>query len=257
MKEQQFYDYILMLADSSLIMSQRLSEWNGHGPGLEEDIALTNITLDLLGQARYLYQYAAAIQNQNDTALRATEDSLAYLRDAQEYKNVLLAELPNGHWGVTIMKLFFLVQWQQIVYERLVDGQDQSLSAIAEKALKETAYHVRWSGEWLKRLGDGTVESHAKMEDALEELWPYTGEMFHAAFYEEQFFGKESDRIFEEMKSVWARKIKAVLNEATLTLPYQDIWMHKGGKTGVHTEHLGYILAEMQFLQRAYPGCEW
>ena len=246
-----------MLADSALIMSQRLSEWNGHGPDLEEDIALTNITLDLLGQSRYLYQYAASIQNQNNPGMVATEDSLAYLRDAPEYKNLLLAELPNGHWGATIMKLFFFVCWQQIVYNDLVYSEDKSLAAIAEKSLKETAYHVRWSGEWIKRLGDGTEESHGKMEGALSELWPYTGELFDAAPYEAHFFKKPTDHIFSKMESGWAQCVKAVLNEATLSAPGEDVWMHKGGKTGIHTEHLGYILAEMQFLQRAYPGCEW
>lgn len=257
MKEQQLFDYTLMLADSSLIMSQRLSEWNGHGPDLEMDIALTNITLDLLGQARFLYQFAATLKNNAGTEEQVTEDTLAYLRDAHEYKNVLLAELPNEHWGYTIMKLFFYVHWQNQVYNRLVYTKEKNLAAIAEKSLKETAYHMRWSDDWVKRLGDGTEESHAKMESALVDLWPYTGELFEPAPYEQSIFEKTHEGLFDEMKSDWRHRVLAVTSEATLTIPEESVWMHSGGKTGTHTEYLGYILAEMQFLQRAYPGCEW
>lgn len=257
MKDQQLFDFTLMLADSSLIMSQRLSEWNGHGPDLEMDIALTNITLDLLGQARFLYQFAATLKDKDGSEIPATEDTLAYLRDAHEFKNVLLAELPNDHWGYTIMKLFFFVHWQQQVYNRLVYAKEKAFAAIAEKSLKETAYHIRWTDDWVKRLGDGTQKSHAKMESALVDIWPYTGELFEPAPYEENIFGKEHAVLFDEMNSGWQQKVLAVIKEATLTIPDPNTWMQTGGKKGTHTEHLGYILAEMQFLQRAYPGCEW
>lgn len=256
MTDQQLFDYTLMLADSTLIMSQRLSEWNGHGPDLELDIALTNITLDLLGQARFLYQFAATVKNEESGGTLVTEDSLAYLRDAHEYKNVLLAELPNGHWGYTIIKLFLFVHWQQQVYNNIQETKSDALAAIAEKSLKETAYHIRWTDDWIKRLGDGTEESHAKMESALIDLWPYTGELFQPAPFE-TFTAKARQGIFEEMKRSWQQQIFSVMEEATLSIPRDNTWMQSGGKTGTHTEHLGYILAEMQYLQRVYPGCEW
>ncbi len=257
MKEQQLFDYTLMLADSSLIMSQRLSEWNGHGPDLEQDIALTNITLDLLGQARNFYQYAASLQNKDADGPEATEDTIAYLRDAHEFRNVLLVELPNGHWGVTIMKLFFLVHWQQLVYNRLVYAENKDMAAIAEKSLKETAYHIRWADDWVKRLGDGTDESHEKMKSALDDLWPYTGELLAPAGYEINTFGNMNETLFSQIKEEWLQRVSRVLEESTLQVPDANTYMHSGGKNGRHTEHLGYILAEMQFLQRAYPGCEW
>lgn len=257
MKEQQLIDYTLMLADSSLIMSQRLSEWNGHGPGLEEDIALTNITLDLLGQARNFYQLAASLQNTDGREVPATEDTIAYLRDAHEFKNVLLAELPNGHWGTTVMKLFFFAHWQQIFYNKLVYATNKSLAAIAEKSLKENSYHIRWADDWVRRLGDGTDESHEKMEQALVELWPYTGELMGPVPYENGIVENETESTLDKLREKWRHDVLVILREATLAIPDENVWMHKGGKTGVHTEHLGYILAEMQFLQRAYPGCEW
>lgn len=249
-------DFTLFLADSSLIMGHRLSEWTGHGPSIEQDIAITNIALDLIGQARNFYQYAAKVTNQikNETK-KVTEDDLAYLRDANEFKNVLISELPNGDWAFTVTKLFFFSTWQFYFYQKLVYSKDEQLSAIAEKSLKEVTYHVRWSGDWIIRLGDGTEESKRRMEKAVSNIWPYTDEMFKPAIFEENL--KDSVTIgVSKIKNDWLEKVNSVFIEATLSVP-GDGWMQSGGKSGVHTEHLGYILAEMQFMQRAYPGLEW
>ena len=254
----QPFDYALHLADSSLIMGHRLSEWTGHGPMLEQDMAITNIALDLIGQSRNFYQHAALIANSiSEDDKTITEDSLAYLRDAGEFKNLLLTELPNGDWGKTIFKTFFFSTWQFYLYQKLIDSSDAQLAAIAEKSLKEVTYHVRWSSEWVIRLGDGTKESHGRMGKALEELWPYTGEMFEPTGYENEAIINRVGIAVSNIKNNWLNKIKIVLEEATLPLPKEDTWMHTGGKNGIHTEHLGYLLSEMQFLQRAYPGCQW
>lgn len=250
-------DYLLFLADSSLIMGQRLSEWTGHGPMLEQDIAITNISLDTIGQARYFYQLAAKRQNEKAGGDEITEDTLAYLRDAHQYRNLLLTELPNGDWGQTILKIYFYANWQKLIYGKLIYTSDKDIAAIADKALKEVQYHVNWSSDWVKRLGDGTAESHERMERALEYLWPYTGEMFMETDYERPQFERDKDFSLDTIRKEWTEEVYHTLQEATLTLPQADTFMHKGGKKGVHTEYLGYILAEMQFLQRAYPGCEW
>lgn len=256
-------DYILHLADNALILAQRNGEWCGHGPVLEQDIAITNISLDLIGQARSFYQYAAKIINGYSVSSEAevppaggfrgaSEDSLAYLRTEREFKNCLLVEQPNGDWGQTILRQFIFSTYQYYLYQRLKDiGSDTTLAAIAEKSLKEITYHIRWSGEWVIRLGDGTDESKHRMEKAIENLWPYTGELFIPAGYE-----NEPGINFEEIKRNWIDKVNHIFFEATLTMP-ENVFMHTGGKTGTHTEQLGYILAEMQYMQRAYPGCEW
>lgn len=258
MKQQDIYDYTLMLGDSSLIMAQRLSEWTGHGPMLEQDIAITNITLDHIGQSRLLYQFAAGLKNNHIPDSHTTEDTLAYLRDAHEYRNVLIAELPNGDWAQSVLKIFLFAQWQKRVYGKLVYSPVKDLSAIAEKSLKEVAYHIRWSADWVKRLGDGTKESHSRMQKALKYLWPYTGEFFIAEKFEEvDVFENPGKQFFESLRADWLKEVSDVIAGATLSLPATDTFMHTGGKRGLHTEYLGYILAEMQFLQRAYPGCEW
>jgi ring-1,2-phenylacetyl-CoA epoxidase subunit PaaC len=236
-------DYILHLADNALILGQRNSEWCGHGPVLEQDIAITNISLDLIGQARSLYQYAAELIG------GATEDTLAYLRHDRDFKNCLLCELPNGDWGQTILRQFFFSSYQFLLYQQLQQSTDATLSAIAEKSLKEVTYHVRWSSEWVIRLGDGTEESNARMLKAIETLWPYTGEFFIPASYEKVDMST--------FKQQWQQRVEEVFTEATLPLPEGSPWMQTGGKQGNHTEHLGYILAEMQHLQRAYPNSEW
>lgn len=248
---QHKINYILHLADSNLILSQRNAEWCGHGPVLEQDIAITNITLDLLGQARNFYQYAANLINlsANQLVNPASEDSLAYLRSEREFKNLLLCELPKGDWAVTVLRQFFYSSFAQLLYTDLLKSDDEQLRAIAEKSLKEISYHVRWSSEWVIRLGDGTAESHQRIVNALKELWPYTGEMFLSAEY-------ENGVNLEKLRKIWNEKITAVLTEATLTIP-GEIFMQSGGKNGVHTEHLGFLLSEMQYLQRSYPGADW
>lgn len=251
------FDFTLMLADSSLIMGQKLSEWNGHGPILEQDMAMTNIVLDQIGQARLFYKYAAELKNKHGATELVTEDTLAYLRDEREYQNLLLSELPNGDWGQSVLKVFFYAHWQQLVYSQLIYSPFKELSDIAEKSLKEVAYHIKWSSEWVKRLGDGTEESHERMQQSLEYLWPYTGEMFMPVLYEWDAFENPGDNFFEKIGQDWMQQISPILTEATLSIPGSETFMHTGGKKGVHTEHLGYILAEMQFLQRAYPGSEW
>ena len=251
MNKKNLIDYTLHLADNALILGHRNSEWCGHGPILEQDIAMSNIALDLIGQARNFYQYAADLSGNG-----ATEDSLAYLRDAIDFKNCLLVELPNGNWGHTILRQFFLSTYQYFLYQQLQNCSDTQLAAIAEKALKEVTYHVRWSSEWVIRLGDGTEESKQRMLHVINELWNYTGEMFEAADYEIQVANEGIVIDLKTIQTNWNQKIRSVFDEATLPIP-QNIWMQKGGKEGKHTEHLGFILAEMQFMQRAYPNSEW
>jgi ring-1,2-phenylacetyl-CoA epoxidase subunit PaaC len=251
LKHNPHTDFILHLADNALILAQRNSEWCGHGPVLEQDIAITNISLDLVGQARNLYQHAATLLGNG-----ATEDSLAYLRKEREYKNCLLAEQPNGDWAQTVLRQFLFSQYQYLLYQQLWTAKDETLSAIAEKSIKEVAYHVRWSSEWVIRLGDGTAESNKRMLHAIEELWRYTGEMFEMAAYETECLKDGISIALSQMKDTWIEKVGQVFNEATLTVP-QNVFMQTGGKDGKHTEHLGYILTELQYMQRTYPGAEW
>ncbi|MCW3087191.1 MAG: paaI [Sediminibacterium sp.] len=249
--KQNKIDYILQLADNALIIGHRNSEWCGHGPVLEQDIAISNIALDHIGQARNFYQYAAELQGNG-----ATEDSLAYLRDVVEFRNCLITELPNGDWAHTILRQFFFSVYQYFLYQQLQASNDAQLAAIAEKALKEVTYHVRWSSEWVIRLGDGTPESKRRMLKAIEELWGYTGELYQPAGYEKQAAQDGYGVDLTGIQQAFDRKITAVFEEATLPIP-ANTFMHTGGKEGRHTEHLGYILTEMQFLQRAYPGAKW
>lgn len=243
----QLIHQTLHLADTALIMGQRNSEWCAHGPILEQDIAITNITLDLIGQARNFYQYAADLINKSENK-NETEDSLAYLRAEREFKNHLISELPNGDWAQTVLRLFFFSAYQQLLFENMMNSGDEQLSAIAAKSIKETNYHLKWSSEWVIRLGDGTEESHQRMKNAVEYLWMYTGEFFVQADYE----------IYDvaSLKDKWHQKVKDVFDEATMIVP-ENTFMQTGGKNGIHTEHLGYILSEMQYLQRTYPGAEW
>ncbi|HXB35179.1 MAG TPA: 1,2-phenylacetyl-CoA epoxidase subunit PaaC [Puia sp.] len=244
-------EYALHLADNALILGHRNSEWTGRGPILEQDIALSNISLDLIGQARYLYQYAARLIG-SDT----TEDELAYGRDSWDFRNCLLVEQDNGDWGKTVLRQFLFSAWQYYFYERMQQGQDRELAAIAGKSLKEVTYHLRWSSEWVIRLGDGTEESHARMERALDQLWQFTGELFVPANYERALSAEGVAVDSEQLGPLWRGRVEEVFGEAQLSPP-DAAWMQKGGKEGRHTEHLGYLLAEMQFLQRTYPGCEW
>ncbi|MBX9780624.1 MAG: 1,2-phenylacetyl-CoA epoxidase subunit PaaC [Sediminibacterium sp.] len=227
---------LLSLADDALILGHRNSEWCGHGPVLEQDIAISNIALDYIGLARNLYQHAATLINAG-----ATEDTLAYLRDVIDFKNHLIVELPNGDWAQTILRIFFFSQYQRLRYQQLLLDTDKQIAAIAEKSLKEITYHIRWSTDWVLRLGDGTAESKARMIKAADYLWPYTEELFVDGFI---------------TKREWLATIEPVFLEATLALPSTKQLLQKGIE-GEHTEHLGYILAEMQYLQRAYPNSEW
>jgi ring-1,2-phenylacetyl-CoA epoxidase subunit PaaC len=250
--------YALHLADNALILGHRNSEWCGHGPVLEQDIAITNISLDLIGQARNFYQYAAKLINgsTNKPINNATEDSLAYLRDNREFKNCLLAEQSNGDWAKTTLRQFLFSSYQFYLYQELSNSRDEQLAAIAEKSLKEVTYHLRWSSEWVIRLGDGTEESHQRMMNAIDELWMYTGELFVATDYELVVAREGTGVDLSVIESKWKEKIKEVFSEATLPYPGK-VFMQTGGKEGKHTEHLGYILAELQFMQRAYPNSEW
>ncbi len=242
----------LRLADNTLILSQRLGEWCGHGPVLEQDIALTNIALDLLGQARMLYSYAAELEGKGHT-----EDDLAYFRDAPQFCNVLLVEQPNEDWAYTIMRQFFFDVFNYHNYTALRQSRDERLAAIAEKSLKEVTYHLRYSSEWVVRLGDGTDISHRKMQTALDDLWPFTGELTTPDALDREAAESGIGPDLLKIKPLWQEKVNAILSEATLRLPPEGVWMQSGGKQGRHTEHLGYILAEMQHLQRTYPGNEW
>lgn len=244
---QSLIDYALFWADTTLILGQRNSEWCGHGPVLEQDIAITNITLDLIGQSRNFYQLAATLLNENGHE-GITEDTLAYMRNERAYTNLLLTELPKGDWAQTILRQYFFSVFQQLCFESLVKHPHPETAAIAEKSLKETRYHVKWSSEWVIRLGDGTEESRNRMLQAVDALWMYTGEMFTS----------ESFDLVDHtsLKQNWISQIQTVFEEATLPMP-AACFMQTGGRIGVHTEHLGYILSEMQYLQKTYPGAEW
>jgi ring-1,2-phenylacetyl-CoA epoxidase subunit PaaC len=262
MTAQNTIDYALHLADNALVLGHRNSEWTGHGPILEQDIALSNIALDLIGQARYLYQYAARLMNEPDKGLHPfpskgdiTEDVLAYLRDSWDFRNCLLVEQGNGDWGKTVLRQFLFSAYQFYFYRELKQSRDKEFSAIAEKSLKEVTYHLRGSSEWVIRLGDGTEESHGRMIHALDELWMYTGELFLPADFERNLSNAGIAVDLANIHPLWEERVREVLREATLVVPSAP--MQKGGKQGRHTEQLGYLLAEMQFLQRAYPGCEW
>ena len=245
------FEYLLRIADNALILGQRLAEWCGHAPVLEQDIAITNIALDLIGQSRSLYAYAALLENQG-----RSEDDLAFLRDAGEFRNVLLVEQPNEDWAYTIVRQFLFDAFHYYFLEHLTHCTDVHLAAIAQKSLKEVTYHLRFSSEWMIRLGDGTELSHQKMQTALNDLWMYHGELHtpDALDIELQKSGIGVDLL--AIKSLHSAKIEEILSRATLEKPASS-WMQSGGKLGRHSEHLGYILADMQFLQRAYPGQKW
>ena len=244
--EKNLINYTLHLADNALIISQRNAEWCGHGPILEQDIAITNISLDLIGQSRNFYQYAAVLK-----ADGSTEDSLAYLRTESEFKNLLLVEQPKGDWAQTILRQFLFSKYQYFLFQQLQNNKDVQIAAIATKALKEITYHVRWSSEWVIRLGDGTEESNKRMQHAIDELWKYTGELFLPTEYE-----IEIGIDFIKLKDDWINQVNEIFSEATLSVP-EKTFMQTGGKDGIHTEHLGNILTELQYLQRTYPDSEW
>jgi ring-1,2-phenylacetyl-CoA epoxidase subunit PaaC len=257
--DEMLFEYLLRVGDTDVIFAQRLGEWVGHGPVIEEDIGLTNIGLDLLGQGRMWLTYAGEVE----TRIRGTgrtEDELAYLRDGSAYRNLLIAEVPNGDFAVTMARQFCFDQMHWLLLRGLKVSADARVAEIAAKAAKEVSYHVERSTDWVVRLGDGTEESHTRMQSALDLLWPYTGEMFAADEVDGALAGAHVAPDVRALHEPWLTSVNAVLAEATLTVP-GGAWMQggggRGGKQGVHTEHLGHLLAQMQFLQRAYPGAQW
>lgn len=245
-------NYVRRLGDNVLVLSQRLSEWCGKGPALEEDMALTNVALDLIGQARMWLTYAGELEGSG-----RTEDQLAYLRDAHQFSNLLLVEQPNGNYADTLVRQFFFDTWHYFLLEGLSASTDPRIAEIAQKSIKEVTYHVRRTADLVVRLGDGTELSHRKMQDAVNVLWAYTGEMFAADALDDAMQADGVAPALDSLRAKWLQHVDEVFAEATLSHPSPDAWMQSGGKQGRHTEHLGYLLAEMQFLQRAYPGAAW
>lgn len=243
--------YVLRLADTSLVLGQRLGEWVGHAPALEEDLGLANISLDLIGQARLLLTYAGELEGRG-----RTEDELAMSRDQSDFLNLALVEQPNGDFGRTIVRQFLLDAFQMELYEALQQSKDPRLAEVAARAVKETRYHLRYSSAWLVRLGDGTEESHRRVQDALDDLWRFTREFFVADEVDTEMARAGIAPSLAELESRWSARVDEVLREATLKRP-ADIRYPWHGKRGDHTEHLGYLLAEMQFLHRTYPGASW
>ena len=244
-------DYALTVGDTSLILAQRLGEWIGHAPALEEDLALANIALDLLGQARYLLSHAAQLQGSS-----STEDDLAFLRDPQDFLNLSLVEQPNGDFGQTIVRQFLVDAWQLELFERLQQSSEPKLAELAAKAIKETRYHFRFSSGWVVRLGDGTEESHRRVQTALDALWRFTHEMFVASPAEQEAAALGIGPDPASLAAGWSSRVDEVLQEATLKKP-ADVAYSWHGKRGQHSEHLSRLLAEMQFMQRTYPGAQW
>jgi len=243
--------YLMRLGDNALVLAQRLSEWCGKGPAFEEDMALTNTALDLIGQARMWLSYAGEVEGRG-----RDEDALAFRRDSHEFTNLLLVEQPNGDYANTVVRQFFFDVWHQLVLDALTRSADDRIADIASKAIKEVAYHLRRSIDLFVRLGDGSAESRRRMQAAVDELWMYTGEMFKADETEELLGAQGLACDPSTLKDAWLAMVHEVFAEATLELPAGE-WMQKGGKQGRHGEHLGLLLAEMQFLQRAYPGATW
>jgi ring-1,2-phenylacetyl-CoA epoxidase subunit PaaC len=245
-------EYLLRLADTALVLSQRLCEWCGKGPALEEDMALTNVALDLIGQARFWYEYAGELEGTG-----RDEDMLAFRRDAGEFRNLLLVEQPNGSYADTLARQFLFDTWHYLLLQKLCASTDERIAGIADKALKEVAYHARRSSDLVVRLGDGTEHSRAMMQAAFDDLWSWSGEAFQADAVDEAIAAQGIGPDPRTLRDAWLAHVAGVFQNATLRMPPADAWMQTGGKQGVHSEHLGYLLAEMQFLQRAYPAATW
>jgi ring-1,2-phenylacetyl-CoA epoxidase subunit PaaC len=243
--------YTLRRADDALILGHRLSEWCGHAPMMEEDMALANMGLDLLGQARELYGYAAKVEAKGND-----EDKLAYLRDVRQYRNLLLLEQPNGDFARTMARQFFYAAFADLYWRAMMKSTDPTLAAIAAKSEKESAYHIRHSSEWMVRLGDGTEESHARAQTAIDDLWAYTGEMFAVDDAERALIDGGIAIDPSSLQAQWLKTVTDVVDEATLALPKSD-WMQQGGRNGRHSEHLGHLLSELQSMQRTFPGATW
>lgn len=250
-KQEALFKYLLRLADDGLILGHRLAEWCSKAPFLEEDLALTNFSLDLIGRSQALLVHAGKIEGKNHS-----DDDLAYKRGEREFYNHLICELPNGDFGFTIARQFIVSTYELLVYEGLLKSKDETIAAVAAKSIKEIRYHQKHAADWMLRLGDGTAESHQRIQNSLNDIWMYTGELFEMDEVD-QLMVKEGIGVdTKALKPEWEKRIGAVLTEATLTKP-ADGFMQSGSKKGVHTEYLGYILTDMQYLQRAYPDAKW
>lgn len=250
-QNENLYQYILQIGDNALILGQRLGEWCGHGPVLEQDIALTNIALDLMGQARSLLAYAAQVEGKD-----RNEDQVAFLRAEHQYRNVLLVEQANEDFAYTIVRQFLFDSFHYYFLEALQDSKDETLAALASKSLKEVRYHLKYSSEWMIRLGDGTEVSHEKIQTALNDLWMFSAELIMANDLDKEMLNQGIAPDLELIKPLYEAKLDEIINLATLIKPSEE-WMQTGGKEGRHTENMGYILSDMQFMQRAYPNMEW
>jgi len=251
--------YIIHQADNALILGHRNSEWTGHGPILEQDIAISNIALDLIGQARNFYQLAAVRLNELSPGEMITEDDLAYLREENEFRNLILVEQDNGDWARTILRQFYFSSWQLLLYKELVNSHYPEIASISEKSIKETRYHVKWSSEWVTRLGDGTDESHARMLKALQTLNPWIQELFVPVDFDYEAAETGAGVLPEQFKEEWYHQVNKIFESASLpNLSSEKMNMQiLSGKNGIHSEQLGYLLAEMQVLQRTHPGAKW
>ena len=251
MAKASLYKYVLALGDDALILGQRLSQWAYKGPFLEEDIALSNISLDMFGRANLLLEYAATLKGNGTTS-----DELAFKRNEREFSNHILCEQPNGNFADTMGRQFFLDAFYKLFLQKLTKSKDEQLSAIAQKSIKETTYHLRHSSKWIIRLGDGTVVSHAKVQSAIDNLWMFTNELFEMNEIDNEMLEQKIGVDCSKLKIEWDKIINEVLSEATLNRP-EDANMPTGGRQGIHTEHLGHLLSDMQYLQRAYPDATW
>jgi ring-1,2-phenylacetyl-CoA epoxidase subunit PaaC len=249
--QDALFEYLLRLGDNALILGHRLSEWCGHSPALEEDLALSNVALDLIGQTQLWLNLAGEVEGKGRDA-----DKLAYLRDAREFRNVLLIEQPNGDFAVTMARQFYFDAWHYLLLRELTSSKEPRIAEIAAKGLKEVTYHLERSRDWVLRLGDGTEESHRRMQSAIDDLWMYTGELFESDEIDRAMAQEGVGPDLATLHEPWLGLVRATAEEATLSLP-QPGWAQKGGKRGIHSEHLGYILADLQFLQRAYPNATW
>lgn len=249
--QEALFEYCLRIGDNALIAGQRMSEWCGHGPVLEEDIAMGNISLDLIGQARGFLTYAGQVEGSN-----RNEDHLAYHRDVREFRNRMLVEQPNGDFACTMLKSFFFSSYAYLFFRNLINSNDETLSGLAAKSLKEVTYHVRHTSNWVIRLGDGTEESHRRLVNALDALWSFTAELFEEDEADDILIKEGIAFSNASLKSEWDKMIAEVFSKAGLTIP-ENGYQSKGGIKGNHTEHLGFLLAEMQFLPRAYPDATW
>ena len=251
MKNNNLYKYILNIADNTLILGQRLGELCGHGPSLETDIACTNISLDLFGQTRNYYQYAAKLKDEN-----CTEDDIAFLRKEHEYLNVLLVEQPNTDFGYVMVRQFLFDVYHLLFLQELQKSIDKTLSAIANKAIKEVSYHYRFSSDWIKRLGNGTEESHQRTQNTVDDLWTYTDELFHQTETDKSIIEEGIGVNTLKLKEEYYIRVSKILQDATLEIP-ESKYFQKGGKQGMHTEHLGHLLSDLQYMQRTYPNMQW